>query len=161
MTRRSRVREARRKARSEAGFSLVEILVVMCLLTVAICTAALVAVKGLVQARHARVQADARTAISVLVNAEPPAGEGGSVAPDAPVDGWTDVLVVNASTGHFEPLEGEVPEGSVPIRRQWKLVRTDGVRVYTVSAEILASDAATPLPLPQGGGTFVFNRVVR
>lgn len=133
----------------------------MCLLTVAICTAALVAARGVLQARHAVLRTDARTAASLLVNAEPPAGVGGAVAPERPVTGWFDIVVVNPATGEFEPLEGPSGSQGVPIRRQWRVVVERGVRVYSVSAELLGSDAATPLPPPQGGGIFVFNRIVR
>ena len=146
---------------AQRGFGLVEILAVTCLLTVAICTAALVAAKGVLQARHAGLHADARTAASALVNAEPPEGLGGSVAPDAPVTGWFDVVVVSAESGRLERLEGPTRVNVVPIRRQWRVAVERGVRVYTVSAELLGSDASTPLAPAQGGGRFIFNRTVR
>jgi hypothetical protein len=150
-----------RDGAAQWGFSLVEILAVMCLLTVAICTAALVAAKGVLQARHAGLHADARTAASALVNAEPPEGLGGSVAPDAPVAGWFDIVVVSAATGRLERLEGTARASDVPIRRQWRVAVERGVRVYTVSAELLGSDASTPLAPAQGGGRFLFNRTIR
>lgn len=145
----------------QRGFGLVEIVTVMCLLTVAICTAALVAAKGLLQARHAVLRTDARTAASSLVNGEPPADVGGAVAPDLPLSGWFDVVVVNPSTGEFEPLVGTSRDHGVPIRRQWRVVSERGVLVYSVSAELLGSDTNTPLAPAQGGGLFVFNRIVR
>jgi len=144
----------------ERGFGLVEIVVVMCLLTVGICTAALVCAKGLVQARHARVRTDARTAASILANAQAPAAAGGSVSPSSVIEGWFDVVVVDPSTGTLTVVSGSVPEGAIPIRRQWRLEVSGRARVYSVSAEILAPDASTPLPAAQGGGVFYFSRVV-
>lgn len=162
MTATSNTRENGTAARgSQRGFGIIEVVVVMCLLTVAICTAALITAKGVLQARHARVRTDARTAASALVNAEAPAGTGGSVAPAAPLSNWHDVVIVDASTGAFLAAPGTLPEGAVPIRRQWQVATVNGARVYSVSAEILGADGRTPLPAAQGGGLFVFNRVVR
>lgn len=161
MTPKSKSRAARTRTRTQRGFSIVEVVVVMCLLTVAICTAALLTIKGILQARHARVRTDAQTTASALVNSPAPAGTGGSVAPDAPVVGWSDVVFVNPETGQFEPLTGRLPEGAVPIRRQWRVAPTGTMRVYSVSAEIMSPDATTPLPDAQGGGAFVLNRVLR
>jgi hypothetical protein len=101
-----------------------------------------------VRARWARDERDAAALAAERLRAGPPAADGGSVAPDAPLPGWSDtVWIEGTETG--DASQTAPPDGALLVLRQWAAATdADGVRGYAVSAVVL--DPRTGGPRERG-----------
>ena len=98
---------------------------------------------------RARDRASVRSAALDRLEEPAPEAEGGSTAPAAPVEGYSDVVIVTAD-GRVIPVDREAPAG-VLVRRTWRLATTpDGAQVFEVSAELLEADGESTVDGPGG-----------
>jgi hypothetical protein len=131
--------------RRECGSALLAFLVALSVVTVGLTGAMGLMTLSVVLAGRTRAMADARVAAQEKLDGAElrRAAEGGSVAPDAPEGGYTDVVVVGS--GRVRPYTGVRAEaGATIVRRQWRLWTQDGVRFGAVSAEVMRADAEAP-----------------
>jgi hypothetical protein len=144
-----RARAGDRRESSEAGFALATQLVAISVATVGLLGAIATACVGVLTAERAAERVDARLAALALLDSRAldATPEGGSIAPDAPVDGYFDVVVASEKSGGYEVVPaGASVEGDL-FRRQWR-VRSDeatGARLVEVSCELMASVDGGPM----------------
>jgi hypothetical protein len=118
-------------------------MVLVSIVTVALGQLVFTSAYGTLTARHSRESFSARLVASELLSHTPPATNGGSVYPNDAVSGWSDVVMVDASTGQMAP--DDAAKAGARFLRQWK-ASTDGAgrRTYAVSAVAL-DDRGRPL----------------
>lgn len=98
---------------------------------------------------RARDRASVRSAALDRLEEPAPDADGGATAPEPPVDGFTDIVVVTPD-GRVLAVERDAAAG-VLVRRSWRLATTaDGTRVFEVSAVLLEADAETTVDGPGG-----------
>src|SRR3954451_15256361 len=91
-------RPARRRRR-EGGWTLAGTMVLVAIVTVALGQLVFTSAYGTLNARHSRESFSVRLVPSELLSRTPPATNGGSVYPAAAAGEWSDVAMVDASTG--------------------------------------------------------------
>ena len=142
-----------------AGFSLVEAMVLIALVAVVIGAVMSVSIQGARDERGAHDRQEALQAAADRLGGDVPREVGGSVAPSAPVDGWSDVVYPQGG-GYRDAAGGTTPSDAPLIRRQWQLRDgPDGSHVLDVSAE-LVDRAHEPIP-GRDGYSVVLSRAVR
>lgn len=130
----------------EEGYAVFAAMVGVAIVSVALANQALLAGYGALAARGAKNQLACRQAALALLNAAPPAAAGGSVAPAAPVDGWSDTVTIDSQTGAVAEAAARGVAGAVLIARQWRRgADAAGREVYEVSATA-AGGSGEPLP---------------
>ncbi len=136
-------------------------MMVVCLVTIWLSNAVLVATYGVMAAANTRDRLDARIAAVERASALAPEGTGGSVWPATPVDGFHELLVTNPQTGRLDVLDGDhAPAAGAVILRQWRLTpNADGGRVFEVSTAIVDAVTRRAVPEPRGG-SFTYSRIV-
>jgi hypothetical protein len=91
---------------------------------------------GVVAARRSRDDLSVRLAASDILNRRAPDEDGGSVSPDAPLDGWSDVVAVDPESGRIMPYDGGERAG-LALRRQWRCATAGGQRVFAASVAVV------------------------
>ena len=91
---------------------------------------------GVVAARRSRDDLSVRLAASDILNRRAPDEDGGTVTPDTPLDGWSDVVTVDPESGRIMLYEGGEGAGLV-LRRQWRCATSDGQRIFAVSVAVV------------------------
>jgi hypothetical protein len=154
-------RRPRRRRGREAGFGLAALMVILSIVTVWLTNSVLCAGYGVIAAASTRDRLAARMAAVERVGSEVPAGTGGAVFPEPPVEGFHDFLVRDRETGALDPIAADgLPSAGEVVLRQWKLsANAVGGRLFEVSAVVV--DAATREPRPgPAGAEFRFSQVV-
>lgn len=106
-------------------------------------------VAGTLTGDRARDRASVRSAALDRLEEPAPDAEGGAIAPEPPVNGYSDVVVVT-SDGRVVAADTRGAIGVV-VRRSWRVVTsTDGERIFEVSAELLGADAESTVDGPGG-----------
>lgn len=140
--------EARVARTAERGFSIISAMFWTAFAAIVVSGTAQIVVYGTITGRRSRVRSLARAAASAVIEARPPAEAGGTVAPDAAVSGYADIVVVDPETGGV--VTGDDPHG-YRFRRQWRLsAGADGAWVFEASSELLAGNSDEPLDGPDG-----------
>lgn len=140
--------EARAARSAERGFSIISAMFWTVFAAIVVSGTAQIVVYGTITGRRSHIRDLGRAAASAIVEARPPAEPGGSVAPDAAVSGYSDVVTVDPDTGAILP--GDDVAG-YRFRRQWRLSQgADGVWVFEASSELLAGNTAERLDGPDG-----------
>lgn len=140
--------EARADPKAECGFSIISAMFWTAFAAIVVSGTAQVVVYGTITGRRSRVRNLARAAASAIIEARPPAEAGGTVAHDAAVSGYTDIVVVDPETGGV--VTGDAAHG-YRFRRQWRLsAGADGAWVFEASSELLVGDSTEPLDGPDG-----------
>jgi hypothetical protein len=142
---------SQRASKRNGGWTLLAILLVLSIVSVALVNAALTSGYGVVTASEARSALTARMAALERAGRVPPA-TGGTIWPDRPEEGFHE-WVVASPEGRFDVVEqGAWPAGAAVVLRQWRLVaRGDGTRLYQVSARPVDARDET---------AFVFTRIL-
>ena len=141
----------RRASKRNGGWTLLAILLVLSIVSVALVNAALTSGYGVITASEARSALTARMAALERAGRVPSA-PGGSIWPDPPEEGFCE-WVVASPEGRFDVVEhGAWPADAAVVLRQWRLVaRGDGTRLYQVSARTVGARDDT---------AFVFTRIL-
>jgi hypothetical protein len=129
------MRAKRRKdCRRERGYTVLLLFMLIVFVGVALGQMVVTSTYGTLAARRSRDALTVRLAAGQLLNRPAPAPDGGSVYPDAPISGWSELVVVDAATGRIA-LEDEGEPAGYRILRQWR-TSTDGAgrRMLAVSA---------------------------
>lgn len=145
----------------EAGFTLMEMLFLLLVLLIVGSAVFAVTVRGTRDAANGTDRQTARGALQEKLAGDPPAADGGSVLPDPPAEGYSDV-VIGSPDGSFVPFGGTpASPGTAVVRRQWRVATgPDGIRHFQVSAELLDSDGRAPRS-DDGAYSVVMERRVR
>ena len=133
-----------RRRRSEAGWQVLALSLMAVVVTYGILNAVIAGAMAQVQIRHCTENTIVAQALAARLAEPAPAGEGGTLGPELPEAGWSDVVVAVEGAGRFEPLgDGErAPEGAIVVRRQWRVRVEDGARLLEVSGELAAHDGS-------------------
>jgi hypothetical protein len=134
-----------RSVRDERGYTFVVLTIVICVVSVALVQSASTLIAGAFATDAARLQLDVRIACRQLLTGPLPLEVGGSIAPEPPVEGFSDVVVVDRETGSVRPLTQTSGIAGPVVLRQWRLRDlATGERVFEVSG--VAVDAGTLAP---------------
>jgi len=123
--------------RRQGGYTVLAVMIGIAIVSIALVSQALLAGFGVIASRQARYEHACRVAAQAVLRGAVPAEPGGSMPPDAPVDGWSDLVCLDPVTGTIV-ADGR---GGVLVARQWRLGPDGrGRRVFEVAAT--AVDAA-------------------
>jgi hypothetical protein len=137
-----RARRARSR-RKDAGWTLAGTMVLVAVVTVALGQMVFTSAYGTLNARRSREHFSVRLVASEVLSRTPPAADGGSVYPEAAASGWSDVVMVDPSTGLVGPDDPK--RAGARLLRQWKTsAGGSGRRVYAVSVVAL-DESGRPL----------------
>jgi hypothetical protein len=145
--------ENRGRTTREDGYALFAVMVVVSIVTIWMVDAALATGYGVLAAASTRDRLNARIAANERVSGAIPTGTGGSVWPDAPVAGFYDLLVTDASSGTLREVSPEerLPDGLF-VLRQWRIAaNAGGGRLLEVSTVIVDARTHEVVAGPSGG----------
>jgi hypothetical protein len=152
-------RSRRAGQHAQGGWALLATMLAISVVSVALVNHALVTCYGAAAACQSRYAFSCRQAATDCLTRAVPASTGGSVAPTAPVIGWSDVVYVDPATGSVVQAEaGAAPAGATLVLRQWALATYGGRRVFEVSAVALEADR-TPRRGPLAARVVLSKRV--
>jgi type II secretory pathway pseudopilin PulG len=120
----------------QKGWTMLGLLLVVSVVGTALGQMVVTSAAGVVAARRSRDDLSVRLAVSDILNRRAPDEDGGTVTPDAPLDGWSDVVTVDPESGRIVPYDGGESAGLV-LRRQWRCATSDGQRVFAVSVAVV------------------------
>ena len=128
--------------RRQGGWQILGVLIVIVIVSYGTVNTAMVAAMSQIQIARARENAIVASACASRLDEPAPSGSGGSIWPEAPVGGWTDVVYADRAGDRLTPLRlGErAPDGATVVRRQWRVREASGVRVIDASAELADVD---------------------
>lgn len=120
---------------SETGYTVLSVMIGIAVVTIALVGHAMLAGIGALASRKARNDLGCRTVALARLQQGAGSVDGGSTAPEQPVDGWSDVVYLDPATGSIVVVDGRMPGSVTLISRQWRRGRDiEGHRVIEVSA---------------------------
>ncbi len=115
------------------------VMICVCIVSIALVNHAMMACFASATATQSRYAFECRQAATDRLSSTLPDVDGGSLAPYAPVTGYSDTVYLDPETGALVDVETSPPRtGAGLIRRQWRLGSdAGGNRVFEVSAVAL------------------------
>lgn len=130
-----KTRGCRKVVQPESGYTVLSVMIGIAVVSIALVGHALLAGYGALASRRARNDLGCRSAALAKLHDEVPAGDGGSLPPEAALEGWSDLVYFDRTTGSVVTVSGPGPAGAGLIARQWRRGRDGrGRRVVEVVA---------------------------
>lgn len=127
----------------ERGTTILTVLILVIIISVAIVNHVLLAGYASVASLQARNQFAARQAATACIAGDVPDSTGGSLFPDAAVEGWSDTVCIDPESGQIVACDGVEGAAVSRVLRQWRVgVDRNGGRVFEVTAAVVDEHGA-------------------